>query len=192
MRRILVAASLILALAGCHAPTPSMNVLAPYGSATVPPPATGAVGTSGDYYAPPNPAATGSAPAALPNTTTSPTGAAPGAFMGAESEPTPAGSSGVVPASYTPGTTGRSATSTIGSGVGPGGSTLKINGMPVNDATSTGADQAEPINLTQLPDASQSPSFLRILSPNPARNPVNPTPAAQPPATVASGNWQTR
>ena len=55
MRRFLAAAILMSFLVGCHAPTPSLNDLTPYGSATVPAPATGTVGTSGDYYAPPTP-----------------------------------------------------------------------------------------------------------------------------------------
>lgn len=47
----------VILLAGCHAPKPSFNVLAPYGSPRVPPPPTGAVGTSSDYYSSPSGAA---------------------------------------------------------------------------------------------------------------------------------------
>ncbi len=47
MTRLLAIISLALLLLGCRAPTPSMNVFAPYGSATVPPPPTGAIGTPG-------------------------------------------------------------------------------------------------------------------------------------------------
>lgn len=64
---ILITACLLV---GCRAPTPSFNVLAPYGSPTVPPPRTGTVGTAGQYYAPTAPAVQSPAapPATLPAT----------------------------------------------------------------------------------------------------------------------------
>ncbi|MBC8873064.1 MAG: hypothetical protein H8E44_26830 [Planctomycetes bacterium] len=40
----------VVCLAGCHAPTPSFDLLAPYGSPRVPPPSTGSHGTGGAYY----------------------------------------------------------------------------------------------------------------------------------------------
>ncbi len=46
------AASLVtaLCLAGCHAPKPSLNLLAPYGSTCVPPPSTNPQPATGTYY----------------------------------------------------------------------------------------------------------------------------------------------
>ena len=69
MLRIVGTAWLAVFLVGCRAPTPSFNVLAPWGSATVPPPPTGSVGTSADYYAPPTPPPAASGSGAAPNRT---------------------------------------------------------------------------------------------------------------------------
>ncbi len=156
MMRLLAVACIAMFAVGCHAPTPSMNsmsLLAPYGSATVPPPKTGTVGTSGAYYAPPTapPAAVGGAAAAQPGTIP------PGAFMGASNVPTPATGSAVVPASY-------SAPAAAGAVPFPSAappapnqpsSSLRLNGMHVNDATSAGQPPppGPPVNLTTLPNA---------------------------------------
>ncbi len=144
MKWLLAVAGMAMFSMGCHAPTPSvdsMSVLAPYGSATVPPPKTGTVGTSGAYYVPPTapPAAASGASATQPGT-------APGAFMGAANAPTPAAGSAVIPASYS---------APAGTSSQPGTSSLKLNGMPVNDATAVGQPQppGQPVNLTTLPNA---------------------------------------
>lgn len=52
MRRYPAALTLILLLGGCHAPMPSFNMLAPYGTTRVPPPATGSFGSPDTYYQP--------------------------------------------------------------------------------------------------------------------------------------------
>ena len=59
-------------LVGCRAPAPSFDLLAPYGSPTVPPPRTGSIGTAGTYYAPTTPGT--QSPATVPTapTTTTP------------------------------------------------------------------------------------------------------------------------
>ena len=76
-------------------------------------------------------------------------------------------------------------------------STLKLSGMPVNDATQPGEPQSfspagEPVNINSLPSAnSNAPSFLRFINPKTGAN--NGTVAAVPPASTAStGTWQTR
>jgi hypothetical protein len=76
-------------------------------------------------------------------------------------------------------------------------STLKLSGMPVNDATQPGEPQSfspagEPVNISSLPSAnSNAPSFLRFI--NPKTGASNSTVTAAPPATTASaGTWQTR
>lgn len=60
-----LAASLIVLAcsAGCHAPRPSFNVLAPYGSSRVPPPATNSTARNQPYYQQPSGVPAGSAPA---------------------------------------------------------------------------------------------------------------------------------
>ncbi len=221
MTRLLAITSLVLVLVGCRAPTPSMNVFAPYGSATVPPPPTGAIGNSGSYYAP-----QGSSGAA--GQVTSPatggatgsgvqfqTGTPPASFMGTNNVPTPAvGRPAVAQASFEPGTTAgtnlsqATADSTLSSSSTPlppgnsshSSSTLKLNGMRVNDATTSTEPQqftpsTAPINIADLPpaNASQTPSFLRIL--NSRSSGVAAPPVAANTGAAASqptGTWQTR
>ena len=56
MSRMIVVVLITGSLVGCHAPVPSLNMLAPYGSQRVPAPGTGSYGAAnGGYY--PNPAA---------------------------------------------------------------------------------------------------------------------------------------
>ena len=66
-----LAASLIVLAcsAGCHAPKPSLNPFAAYGSSRVPPPATNNTARSTPYYNQPGGAAAGSAPAPTTNPT---------------------------------------------------------------------------------------------------------------------------
>ncbi len=130
MMRLLATISLALLLMGCRAPTPSMNVFAPYGSATVPAPPTGTIGGSGGYYAPQSPATTvpnqplpTQPPASPPPSTPgygnlSPPATAGTALLGMSGEPTPAaGSFAVAQASFEPGST-----------AGGGSSSLRIKG----------------------------------------------------------------
>jgi hypothetical protein len=66
-----LAASLIVLAcsAGCHAPKPSFNPLAAYGSSRVPPPATNSTARNAPYYNQSGGPAAGSAPAATTNPT---------------------------------------------------------------------------------------------------------------------------
>jgi hypothetical protein len=65
----LAASLIVLAFsAGCHAPKPSFNPLAAYGSSRVPPPATNSTARNAPYYNQPGGPA-GSAPAATTNPT---------------------------------------------------------------------------------------------------------------------------
>ena len=78
MKRSVASLLMILGLAGCQAtPTPSLDVLAPFGSTRVPPPGTTSYSGKGAYYNPSAPASaapTGAAPTtglpATPNTAT--------------------------------------------------------------------------------------------------------------------------
>ncbi len=109
---ILVAAWMLV---GCRAPAPSFDVLAPYGSPTVPAPRTGAIGTSGTYYAPMNQGTQPTATAPVtpsPQGTTTPTAppssqpvAPPSSFMGASDTTLAAGAPDVSMASYQAGAT---------------------------------------------------------------------------------------
>lgn len=226
----LMGASALFGLTGCHAPKPSFNFLAPYGSPTVPPPPTGAVGTSPDYYAspqsssgkqeggtpaPPN-AGSSSAPSgqsseSAPNTpsntpgtsresgTRLQMGAPPGRFMGTENRSDSGGEEreyGVKPASYQAGTPSSRARLSDDSR-STGSSTLKLDAMPVNEATSATpaatASNAEPTRLSELPDASPISSSLQTITPGAAyasRTRQGQSPA--PLATPAGSRWQTR
>lgn len=205
-----------LFLAGCRAPTPSFNVLAPWGSETVPPPPTGSVGTSADYYAPPTPPpATSGGGSAAPNAgspsgsnrSSSPsgsssatgaqlqTGSPPRTFMGTENTFT-ASSGGVVPAAYTwndavsPKVAQASRSTSVSS-------PLPLHGMPVNDATMAEGPNAPsngtPVNLSQLPDASHIASSVRTITPgasNAARGGAASTHSRS--ATASRDAWQPR
>lgn len=216
MSRVVVVALLVALSSGCRAPQPSFNFLAPYGSPTVPPPPTGSVGVSGDYYAPP---AAGAAPAAGAPPASgvgAPSGAAgtgtqfqsgsppTGSFMGSSHTPTLSrNTSNIALASYEskdlpqalpasqpgedPPTTQTS----------DNASTLRLGGMPVNDATQLSAPQpfepsGTPINLADLPSA-PAPSLLRILNPGASYTSGTPTPATPMPATpTPAATWQKR
>ncbi len=198
MTRFFALISCALLLVGCRAPTPSMNVFAPYGSATVPPPGTGAIGGSGNYYAPPTPPANVPGQAVPSQPGVSPPVATPGygavtspaatdaSQLAMSGEPTPAvRPSTVAQASYQPGSTAAPS------------STLRIKSMPVSDATATAEPQqftpeSAPINIADLPPAgaNQVPSLLRILNSRSSTN--EPTPATTTPPTPSTGTWTTR
>jgi len=50
MTRFIVAGLVAAFFAGCRAPTPTISDFAPFGSTTVNPPSTGAIGSAGSYY----------------------------------------------------------------------------------------------------------------------------------------------
>src|SRR3972149_1614589 len=102
-------------LAGCRAPVPSFDFLAPYGSPTVPAPRTGSIGTSGTYYAPmtqgTQPAATAPVIPSASGTTApvfpppSQPQVPPSSYMGASNAPLEDEASNVALASYQAGPT---------------------------------------------------------------------------------------
>jgi hypothetical protein len=172
-------------LTGCKSSQTSFNTLAPFGSARVPPPSTNHVNASGNYYngaAPPQ-----TATPVMPGTKTAPAASPPGgATSGKMTSSTntdgawqPSGktasaagttntsaalpaASGVQPASYQAGTNPAKSTSLPAP---PSGSALRLSGMPVNDATTSGgaAEPARfvpagaPIEIAQLPPATPAP-----------------------------------
>ncbi len=182
MSRLLATTCLGLVLmVGCRAPTPSMNSLIPYGSATVPSPSTGTVGTSTDYYSSPNGGGATNPAAGLQGSN------------GSLSSPATITDRAVQPASFTAGVpTEASPTAFTASG----GSTLQLNGMPLNDATTVSAQQplpsGTPTNLSQLPSATSAPSLLRILGPGPASSGIAPPVNSSGTASMPSSAWQQR
>jgi hypothetical protein len=204
-------------LVGCRAPAPSFDLLAPYGSPTVPPPRTGSIGTAGTYYAPTTPGTQSPATAPTAPTTTTPAVmppsqpvAPPVSYMGTSNETLSGGTTSVAQASYQPGSTRQvdapattvtdevlpsHSTTQSGSPATASSSTLRLNGMRVNDATQYAEPQQfnparEPINIANLPSANAStPSFLRFINPKSGTSSGTVTP--NPPAT-SSGAWQTR
>ena len=168
-------AVIVVCLAGCHAPTPSFDLLAPYGSSRVPPPSTGSHGTDGAYYNRAAPPAT-----SVPGVTSGSTNPATSRKMQcsvsgrgnllasddswkpirANAAPDPAPvfrgatndtASRILPVSY--------------NGTAKGGTVLPLNGMPVTDATGR-ASSSEParfrapgdaIDISKLPRTTGSP-----------------------------------
>ncbi len=128
-------------LIGCRAPAPSLDVLAPYGSAVVPPPGTGTVGTLGNYYGAPK-AGAAAPPATPPGNLLPPPSAVPPGIA-------PVAPSGVAPASYqsdargviaplsgvSHGSRDRPPADSFADPAVEAANPLRLNGMPVNDAT---------------------------------------------------------
>ncbi|MGM0488817.1 MAG: hypothetical protein ACQESR_18925 [Planctomycetota bacterium] len=125
----------------------------------------------------------------------------PGQFMGTENRSDSAGEKeerdrGVKPASYHAGTPS-SRSGLTDNQRSRGASTLKLDGMPVNDATSpvqaATASQDEPTGLSELPDASRASSSLRTTTPGAAyastRHGAGTRTLAAP---AGSSTWQTR
>jgi hypothetical protein len=233
MTRYVILCTLACGLAGCHAPAPSLDVLAPYGSPRVPPPRTGAIGTGGTYYAPttPNPQAPSTTPPAgttapippaglpavpatspvLPSTSTAapPSTVPPVSYMGGANETMSEAATHVAAASYRQGdqrdpaappattVTDASARSKSAASISDATSSLQLNGMRVNDATRANEPEqftpaGEPVNIASLPAAnSNTPSFLRFVTPKGGNGTGTPTP---PPATgsTSTGTWQSR
>lgn len=232
MKRSVASLLLIFSLVGCQStPKPSLDVLAPFGSPRVPPPGTTNYGAKGSYYNGNGPASTapaGAAPTtglpATPNSATpgisaqrSPQAALPSnqtvASNGQWRTPNATASPNAVqPAAYNADMTAALATQTpVGTGVLPAAaatpakSTLKLNGQPVTDAT-TSAASAEPAKFQPAPGAteiSQLPRTGTVAAPTAVSKEVVATaqasdqakPAAPTtPATDASGSltWRTR
>ena len=198
MRNLAILLFALLA-AGCHAPTPSMTDFAPFGSTVVPPPRTGAIGSSGSYY--PN-GATQAQPSTTVPVTPQPSstpairpggGSPPTTILGSTNPPTTIlDNSRVVPASYSsPASTAPTTVSDARShqvlppdlvpmpatsSVLPP-SNLNLRGMPVSDATQlvaprTSAPAASTSNISNsAAGGSNRPrSLLRIINPKPATN----------------------
>lgn len=175
---------IVLCLAGCHAPKPSFNILAPYGPSRVPPPSTSGQAPSGTYY---NRAApSGTTTPLVPSTTRSPgtsqktrtrTSTNSSQFASADSWKPLRTKSTADPAPVFKGTAGQKAEDQVlpvsynGAGkteeaTANGESTLRLNGMRITDATS-GESLPEParfvppmgaIEISQLPPAPNSSS----------------------------------
>ena len=167
-------------LAGCKSSQTSFNTLAPFGASRVPPPSTNSLNASGPYY---NRSATPqTATPTMPGSTTAPAatqgaGSASGRMTSSASgtegawqptaktanaggttktSATSSGASTVQPASYQAGT---DSTKNASSSASSAGSSLRLNGMQVNDATTSGAGAeparfvpaGSPVEIAQLP-----------------------------------------
>jgi hypothetical protein len=213
------AITLAIAFLGCRAPTPSFNVLAPYGSATVPPPATGSVGTGAGYYAPLGPGVPSPGPVTVPSSPSpvygpqSPAVLPPASYLGGAqpTEATPSGSN-ATRASYDFVDTGPhelalSSSAQAGSsamtelphgGAADPASSLRLNGMRVSDATQAGEpreflppEEAVPMAGSPVGSVDRSPAFLRILNSRGASPAGTPTPALSE-STASNGTWRSR
>jgi hypothetical protein len=135
MRGLAVTCAVALLLCGCRAPMPSMNLLAPYGTPRIPPPATGAYGAPKTYYQPPQ----------------GPPATAPAVGTGLRSERSPAGgwtnADSTAPASRVAQSTSAPARTADDGGVRPASFESLV---PVNRA----------IEPTDLPRQSSAPKLL--------------------------------
>ena len=144
-------------LAGCRAPMPSFNVLAPYGPTRVPPPATGSYGSSGKYNQPPSqpPAANGFPQGALSPTGSGVIGGGPGTWRPANGSLTSAAQSNplrLASAEQRVVTQGTDSASELRS---------RLGGMHVNDATRSGEPAlfqppSQMIEMSTLPPPAHS------------------------------------
>lgn len=152
---------IVVGMAGCHAPTPSFDVLAPYGPQRVPPPGTGSHGTSGTYYNRTSPPAT-SVPGVSSGSTDPATSgkmetnASNGnQFLGSDDSWKPIRTNATPdPAPVFGDATDRTASRILPvsyRGAGKGGTALQLSGMPVNDAT--GRASSEPARFRTPGDA---------------------------------------
>jgi hypothetical protein len=186
----------VVALAGCRAPTPSFNLLAPYGSSRVAPPSTSAPSTGGTYYNRTAPATgTGTAPnnqqapaGTIRSTSQTNPGASflttdnlwrpvrtrtanqpAGVFKGASNEST---TGPVQAASYVaPAASQTKAAQPTAPATGATASrttSLQLNGMPVNDATRTAARTAEPARFQPAAGARDIAQSSPITAPSTA------------------------
>jgi hypothetical protein len=212
-----------VALTGCKSSQTSFNTLAPFGSARVPPPSTNAVNASGNYYngaAPPQ-----TATPVMPGAKTAPAASQPGGATsgkmtsstnangtdGAWQPPAktanaagttntsaaPPAASGVQPASYQAGTNATKSTSLPAP---PSGSSLRLSGMPVNDATASGAapeparfvPAGAPTEIAQLPPAAPALGAAPTSGTVVASAQASTQPAAASAPTQSTLEWKSR
>ena len=212
-----------VALASCKSSQTSFNTLAPFGSARVPPPSTNSVNASGNYYngaAPPQ-----TATPAMPGAKTVPAAAQPGAATSGKmtsstngngtsgawqssakmanaagtthASAAPPAASGVQPASYQAGT---NAAGSIALPTPPSGSSLRLSGMPVNDATTNGASAAparfvpagSPIEITPLTQAAPAPGTTPTSGTVVASAQASTQPATASAPTQSTLEWKSR
>jgi hypothetical protein len=81
----------------------------------------------------------------------------------------------------------------------PDANALKLDAMPVNDASEpaplpAGSTGSDPKNIATTPGANgNSPSFLRFINPRPnGETPATSSTPVQPPASSVAGTWQAR
>jgi len=174
----------IVGLIGCRGSQTSVNTLAPFGSSRVPPPSTNYFNASGPYYNGAAPAQT--ATPTTPGSTTVPAASKPAGATGGQVVPN--ASAGKADGAWLPpgriaaagNATKASPASLAGAGVqsvsyqgvtkaatqasspaASNGSTLRLGGMPINDATNGSAaleparfvPAGAPIEIAQLPPA---------------------------------------
>ena len=168
-------AVIVVCLAGCHAPRPSFDLLAPYGSSRVPAPSTGSHGTGNAYYTRSAPPATaipggpaGSAnPASSRKMQTNTSDGSP--FLASDESWKPIRTIATPePAPVFPGESNGAASSVVpvsypqSADAGTSQSSLRLNGVPLTDASRAGS-RSEParfrasgnaIEISQLPRAS--------------------------------------
>lgn len=209
-----------VSLTGCKSSQTSFNTLAPFGSARVPPPSTNHFNASGNYYnrsAPPQ-----TATPAVPGSTTAPAAAQPagstsgkmtsstnanGAWQPSGKTASTAGTlktsaavpdaSGVQPASYQ---AGMNATKNASSPATPSGSSLRLGGMPVNDATRSDLAQeparfvpaGSPIEIAQLPPAAPALGTTPTNGTVVASAQASDQPAPASPSSQSTLQWKSR
>ncbi len=215
MKWLVISAITILGMAGCRGSQTSCNTLAPFGASRISPPSTSHFGAAGGYYnrgAPvqtASPVAPGAAPAASPAGTIgaqalppnasadaggswAPSAKAPGVDGALKPSLASLGSSAVQQASYqTAPAANPVSTSSLS------GSSLRLAGMPVNDATTGGSGQeparfvpvGTPIEIAQLPPATTTAAADAPVSASvPGSNAVNATAAS----SQTTLNWKSR
>lgn len=204
-------------VAGCHAPKPSFNLLAPYGAPRVPPPSTSAGGNNPAYYTP-----TGGVPAgpasAAPAASTVPTAGQPGGSSQASAPYMATNQSWTSVLDKTAKNAGAPATVTTIDGdvrmaafaaeasksapADDGGSTLRSGGMQVNDATAPPSPPAVFVAPSGASPISHLPAPPTAMNPNAAADAKTVTATAQSSDAAASGSaaeagkstlqWKTR
>lgn len=169
MKRMAVSMLMLLMGVGCRAPMPTFNPLAPYGSTRVPPPSTGSLQAPTSYYNPSSQPASGTvspptltAPPRTGFQASPPTGNASGAAATSSpnqsvtlaSHEMPVATAAVVQPSGSVSTSGASSNA----------NTLRLRGMPVNDATrpqepAPFVPSGQMLDISQLPDP---PTTIRL------------------------------
>ena len=157
---LLTAAAL---LCGCNNSQQTLNPWAPYGSCRVPAPATNQAGAGGVYYQSANPprtavptirASSGTPAASAPQQSNAAQVVTSGAWLPTSDQPAAPANADSTVAPVTFNATTNAATSEQGTTTsgGSASSTLRLKGMPVNDATQA-AQPAEPAPFTPATQA---------------------------------------